>query len=1615
MADSPINQSLTRYLRITVALMLMWFGVTGHAAIVVDSVSTTVDNNPTTLTVSHTTGAGADRLMIVGVSLLNEDLESVNSVTYNGTGLNFVGQLSQGNDSRVELWSYLNPPSTTANVVVTFDEQVQRGAILGVITFTGVHQASPYGSFQSNSGDSSTASATVSSAAGELVFGVMAAEQQDNNPVVSGGTAQWTLKSQNGNNRTAGAAATFTGAASTSLSWNLNEADDWAIGAISIRDASVPIVTTPGFCDGFESGLGNWTVDTVGGGSAGINSDTFNSGANSLFTRWGLVNVTNSTAIDALGKPYQLSLWIRRGDDSFSENPDGGEDLLVQYLNNLNAWVTLETFAGNGTPGEIYLRSYALPADAQHAGLRVRFQQTGGSGSDWDYWHLDDVCVLEVVQPEIEFRMDELQWNGSANEVVDSSGNGNHANANAASGLSTINPGQICRAGGFDGVDDYIESSDIFSYLRTTASMSFWIRTTQTGNNTGWRAPGVAGAELSGGTDDIFWGWLDASGRIGISVGDNYASKSTVAINDGSYHHVVLTRDALSGDYKIYIDGVLDQSGTLPAGVIGTPFSSIGRIEDTGGTPEYLQGDLDELLIFNSALSDSAVTSIYTNQVVGLNLDGSNRSCAGSLAWFQLDADAGVWNGSAGEVVDQSGNFTGASALGTGAGVDSVPAQVCRGIDIPFNNSNAAQYGFDSDIDIDADVGNLGTLSFWYNSNTNWVGGGDRMLADASPDDLPGSDKYFYVVLLNSGQLRFALEDSADGDYTFQTAANAINAGIWTHIAVTWNMSGARQIYVNGALAATNATSTNGQIGALRTLYLGDNRSTYHPGASANSANGVIDEVRVYDKVQSVGEIIVDMNATHACSGSLTDHFSIAHDGSAVNCQAETVTLSAHTASGPHNVDIAYTGTVSLSVDTTHGDWSYVSGGNAANLNNLGNGAATYLFDGSESGSVVLALANTFTETIDINASDGTTSETSGSADASDDPPLIYAASGFNFLVNGLPNPIGTQISGKNSDTGYGAQLLELQAIKTNDQTGACEAALNGNAVVVEIAFECENAAACQRPIYLGVTAPTTQVNGTDLGNPLNYSNVTLDFGTISDSTAEIVMNYPDSGQIQLHARYALLPSGEDLIGASNSFVVRPFGFDVSVPHPSPPHASTEVGDILTSAGSSFTVNVVAVLWNSADDDLGPSDGIADNHDDTDPSNNDDLSNNSVTLGGTVYTGTPNFGQENEDIELTSLLFAPAAGVDPGLPVGTVIMSFVAGAGSNPNVVYNEVGIIEISANVTDLDYLGIGAAETARMTSKSGYVGRFTPDSLSITSLTHGRFANANTSGAVPFTYIGQDFGYEVGMEPSFVVSALNAGGGVTQNYTGVWAKLVAANANFTGPSADTTQNGSDGITPMALTYTQNTTFNLVDGGSGTIEFEFQADDDFNYDKDANSQIVPFAQDIDLVITDVTDSDGIATPLGATLEPLAPLTPAGRQMRFGRLRMENAFGSELNDLIMNYHIEFYDIVGVTPLWIRHDDADTSVLVGDISALPGNTAAIAINPTTPLGKFEITLSAPGIEVTETITNLIDTSGEAWLQWDWDQDGLFDNNPWALASFGIFDGDPVQIYIQQIYE
>ena len=166
----------------------------------------------------------------------------------------------------------------------------------------------------------------------------------------------------------------------------------------------------------------------------------------------------------------------------------------------------------------------------------------------------------------------------------------------------------------FDGTDDHVSGATDISALRNTASLSFWIRSTQNGDDIWYEAPGITGVESDGDVDDIFWGWIDSTGHIGVQAGDDSGAGSSTVVADGTWHHVVLTRDAATGDVEVYVDGDREDFATSRSGEITTTFDGIGRIEDTGGTPEYFSGRIDEVRVYDRVLSESTVGNLSSQE-----------------------------------------------------------------------------------------------------------------------------------------------------------------------------------------------------------------------------------------------------------------------------------------------------------------------------------------------------------------------------------------------------------------------------------------------------------------------------------------------------------------------------------------------------------------------------------------------------------------------------------------------------------------------------------------------------------------------------------------------------------------------------------------------------------------------------------------------------------------------------------------------------------------------------------------------------------------------------------------------------------------------------------------
>ncbi|MDH5297522.1 MAG: right-handed parallel beta-helix repeat-containing protein, partial [Desulfobulbaceae bacterium] len=783
--------------------------------------------------------------------------------------------------------------------------------------------------------------------------------------------------------------------------------------------------------------------------------------------------------------------------------------------------------------------------------------------------------------------------------------------------------------------------------------------------------------------------------------------------------------------------------------------------------------------------------------------------------------------------------------------------------------------------------------------------------------------------------------------------------------------------------------------------------------APADDIEGDARPVDIADMGDGVDDF--DMGSDEFTTGGgsqVPDHYAISHSGNGVTCEAEQVTITAHNAAHAAITVTANTN-ITFSTSSNKGDWYKVSGSGTLNNGTADDGAASYTIPVGES-NVVLALAHTETGAIDIDVSDGTATDPDDHG--SEDPTLTFSAAGFRFYAGGVNNAITTQIGGKSSNLAPDNQTLTLRAVETDTDTGACIAHIGDTTTSINLAYECVNPATCSDGKLVGITNGTssmtcpagvpsggTAISGNPADNVASYDGVTLDFdGT---GTATFTMIACDVGQLRLHATKTLDASGNDpavtLTGATNSFVSRPFGFDLVAADN--PGATTPGGAAFQKAGVGFTTTAGAVLWEAGDDTN--NDGIPDGHDDTDPSNNADLSGNPAAV---------NFGKESpaEGVQLSAVLNQPATGTDPGLAGTTAITSFTGGSGSSNAVQYDEVGIIEMAAAVSDNDYLGSGVAAT----SKSGYVGRFTPDHFRITSNSPS-FAAGCTAGN--FTYLGQSFGF--GTAPTCTATAVNAAGTTTSNYGGdgtgsdFWKLFAPA---ITAAYYDDQIDGDaafSATTPGSAALSDAADYN----GSGTLTVSGAT---LLYARSA-APIAPFAAAVNLTLTaaQLTDNDSVCydiEPTDGSCDPFTIANVGGTELRWGRVWLGNSFGSELEDLAMPLLAQYYN--GSAFVTNSDDTCSTVTLDFVAGSYTGNlgTGETSVQFTSPPpvangGSFNLSLTAPGNTNDGSVS--LAATADPWLTFDWDNNpGTAETGPTATATFGVRRGQDRIINWREIY-
>ena len=212
-----------------------------------------------------------------------------------------------------------------------------------------------------------------------------------------------------------------------------------------------------------------------------------------------------------------------------------------------------------------------------------------------------------------------------------------NANGTLKGGLDFANDsvtGKYDSALSFDGVDDYIALGTGPALTGTLDfSISAWVKTTASGVIIQQRDGSV------GGYNGQYIVRVNSDGTAGFVVyNDGYQLNfaSTQKVNDGNWHHIVAVRQGNDG--YIYVDAGTPATDSGPVKSLnGNLAVSIGA--DTRHSTNYFDGVIDEVKIYNHALTSQRVADIYNGHIRSDVLspnDGSILLTERILRWLQV-------------------------------------------------------------------------------------------------------------------------------------------------------------------------------------------------------------------------------------------------------------------------------------------------------------------------------------------------------------------------------------------------------------------------------------------------------------------------------------------------------------------------------------------------------------------------------------------------------------------------------------------------------------------------------------------------------------------------------------------------------------------------------------------------------------------------------------------------------------------------------------------------------------------------------------------------------------------------------------------------------------------
>ena len=412
-----------------------------------------------------------------------------------------------------------------------------------------------------------------------------------------------------------------------------------------------------------------------------------------------------------------------------------------------------------------------------------------------------------------------LDGNNLINNVTDSSGNGNNGIlVNFPATSTVVVPGKVGQSLTFN--NNYVSINDSASLRPSNITIAFWYKSLE--NNI---LQYLIMKDKS--SDASYYVQINNSATIKFcTTGGTCASMSNSGFLN-NWVHIVITFDGTTA--KFYKNGsYISQQGTMNAIDYTSPLKLY-----LGYSSNAPQGLMDDVRIYNRVLSSNEVLQLYNSSQSKISLPVSKPVDAnlnsGLVGYWTFDGKNLINN-----VLDSSGqgrtgylkNFTSTSSA-------IVPGKVGQALGFD---------GIDDYIDAGA-VDWLGTgaltISAWIYPRSHGEGGNGSIIDNR---------KVVFGMYDTAGANTIVFSSDADATYA-KSANSSVPFNKWTHVIATRDASGVANLYVNGVLSGTANQNSGTPVAGSIGVQIGNTIIT------SRTWDGYIDDLKVYNRVLSVGEI----------------------------------------------------------------------------------------------------------------------------------------------------------------------------------------------------------------------------------------------------------------------------------------------------------------------------------------------------------------------------------------------------------------------------------------------------------------------------------------------------------------------------------------------------------------------------------------------------------------------------------------------------------------------------------------------------------------------------------------------------------------------------------------